>query len=289
VRARVLEQLPLLDLGPDADDPLLRDAFVHGMVVQHEHQHDETLLATIELTEREYPHPEVGVDRPAAPVTPRGFVTMPGGDTAIGTDSEPWAYDNERPAHVVALAPFRIGVAPVTNGEYAKFVTGGGYDDAGAWSERGWEWRREAGLEHPQGWRPEGGDAWSRLRFGARADLDPTEPVEHVCWYEADAFARWAGARLPTEPEWEAAARAGVLEATGRVWEWTASDFVGYPGFRSFPYREYSEVFFGDEYKVLRGGSWATHDVARRTTFRNWDFPIRRQIFSGLRLATEAA
>jgi iron(II)-dependent oxidoreductase len=111
--------------------------------------------------------------------------------------------------------------------------------------------------------------------------------VEHVCWYEADAYARWAGRRLPSEVEWEVASP--QLDLVGEVWEWTASDFAPWPGFQAYPYPEYSEVFFGPEYKVLRGSSWATHPSVARPTFRNWDLPIRRQIFAGFRTAQTAA
>jgi gamma-glutamyl hercynylcysteine S-oxide synthase len=293
VRARVLEHLAQHGLDAarhDGGDPLLADGFVYGMVIQHEHQHDETLLATIDLMEDvAYPFGEWVPARPA-PVAAdgAGSVLVDGGDATLGTDSEPWAYDNERPAHTVALAPFHIDVAPVSNAAFRAFIEAGGYADARLWTEAGWSWRQEAELEHPHGWHREGEGSWSRLRFGHREDLPGDEPVEHVCWYEADAYARWADARLPAEPEWEHAARSGVLESVGAVWEWTSTDFGPYPGFRAFPYPEYSEVFFGDEYQVLRGGSWATHPAVERTTFRNWDYPIRRQIFSGFRCARDA-
>ena len=257
-------------------------------------------------------------------------VRVDGGRFVMGTDVEPWAYDNERPAHEVEVAAFWMDTAPVTNGAYAEFIADGGYDNGDLWAPAGWSWREESGVSHPGGWRPAGDGTWSRVRLGWEEDVPLDEPVQHVSWYEADAFARWAGKRLPTESEWEKAAswdprggkrrhpwgddevsarRAnlgqrhygpapvgaypdgvspwGCHQMLGDVWEWTASDFTAYPGFRSFPYKEYSEVFFGSAYKVLRGGSWATHPAAIRTTFRNWDYPIRRQIFAGFRCARD--
>jgi iron(II)-dependent oxidoreductase len=324
VRARALEVLDALELASfdvDGGDPLLAGGFVYGMVVQHEHQHAETLLATLQLMD-DFAHP--AADGNAASSPTGAVTTLPtdvlvaGGAYALGTDSDPWAYDNERPAHVVELAPYRIDTTAVTNAAYARFVDAGGYDDAAHWSEAGWAWRKEADLVAPQCWSRADDGGWVRRRFGRTEPVPPAEPVQHVCWYEADAYARWAGARLPTEAEWEVAAQGTPLASAdlwhegrrfapapvdaadavvsahgargmlGGVWEWTASDFLAHPGFRAFPYREYSEVFFGHDYKVLRGGSWATHPSAVRITFRNWDFPIRRQIFSGFRCARDA-
>ncbi len=309
--------------------------FVYGMVARHEHQHVETMLATIQLMADG--GPEAAGDGPglgAAEAVASVDVLIPAGPFVMGTDTDPWAYDNERPAHAVDLPAFRIDVTATTNAEYAAFVDDGGYDDPGLWSDTGWKWRQEADLTAPEFWTATAG-GWHRRRFGRDEVLPPAEPVQHIGWYEADAYARWAGKRLPTEAEWEKAASwdpgdgigvkhasagigpdeipdaalwgstarwgpddvgahphgatpTGVLDMIGGVWEWTASDFAAYPDFTSFPYREYSEVFFGPEYKVLRGGSWATDPTAVSTTFRNWDFPIRRQIFSGVRCARDA-
>lgn len=329
IRQRVLDLVDRLPLDPAV--PLLAGAHVHGMVIQHEHQHDETMLATLQLMDQPgyrplAPNPPTRRVGPAVP----NEVRIPGGAFRMGTDETTWTLDNERPAHSVDVDSFWIDTFPVTNGAFAEFVSDGGYDHPSWWTAAGWAWRIEAKLEQPLFWT---GDpsSWGRNRFGWIEALPPDEPVQHVCWYEADAYARWAGRRLPTEAEWEKAASWtpegtkrwwpwgdhvpspdhanlgqrhfgpaqvgaypqgvspwGVHQMIGDVWEWTSSDFGGYPGFAAFPYREYSEVFFGDGYKVLRGGSWATDPLALRTTFRNWDYPIRRQIFSGFRCARDA-
>ena len=299
VRARALDVLATVDL--ESDDPLLRDGFVYGLVAQHEHQHDETMLATIQLMEN-FAHPDADEWHPTpvlgsetGALRASGFresVAIDGGTFAIGTGEHAWVYDNERPRHEVELAPFRIDRTPVTNRQYRAFVEDGGYDDSRLWSDAGWEWRQDAVVDAPQFWQREGGDDWSRRRYGRREGLPPDEPVQHVCWHEANAFATWRGGRLPTEAEWEAAASrdgepGGPQQMVGDVWEWTATDFAGYPGFVSFPYREYSEVFFGDEFRVLRGGSFLTDPVVARVSFRNWDYPQRRQIFSGIRCARD--
>jgi iron(II)-dependent oxidoreductase len=193
------------------------------------------------------------------------MVAITAGSYEIGAGADGFAYDNERPRHAVELAGFEIDRAPVTNGAFSEFVA-------------------DTRTEPPRYWERDG-DGWLSTVFGRREPLDPVRPVVHVDSHQADGFARWAGKRLPTEYEWEAAA--GSLEGVGAVWEWTASAFTPYPGFRAFPYREYSEPFFGDDHRVLRGASWATDPELRRPSFRNWDLPERSQIFSGLRCARD--
>jgi iron(II)-dependent oxidoreductase len=330
VRRRVLQSLDAIDL--DAANPLLAGGLVYQMVLQHEYQHDETILQALQIKcGAPYRAPRALEPPPAAPLPAGEMVRFPGAVVEMGTDDASETYDNERPRHAVELPPFWIDRAPVSNAAYLGFMEDGGYTRRELWSDAGWAWLAEEGAQAPKYWEQRA-DGWWVRRFGHAAPVAPDHPVCHVCWHEAEAYARWAGKRLPSEAEWEAACRfdpatgamrrypwgdvpptvadanldqlmfgtapigayprnlspIGCYGMIGDVWEWTASTFHGYPGFRSFPYPEYSEVFFGEEYRVLRGGSFATRPGVARSTFRNWDYPIRRQIFSGFRCARDA-
>jgi iron(II)-dependent oxidoreductase len=285
VRERTLEVLAEVDIGPDAEGPLLREGFVYEMLLAHEQQHNETMLQLLMMVNgyqlpeafrgtghlspgqgpgqlaRPFEYPPVR-EMPRAPEP----ILIPAGTYEIGAPAEGFAYDNERPCHTIELGSFEIDRTPVTNGTYIQFM-------------------EETAAEPPMYWERRGDGGWVLTRMGGRDPINPAHPVLHVSWHEADALARWAGKRLPSEYEWEAAS--DRLEGVGQAWEWTSSDFLAYPGFKAFPYPEYSQVFFGDAYKVLRGGAWATRRNVMRPSFRNWDLPERRQIFSGIRLAAD--
>jgi gamma-glutamyl hercynylcysteine S-oxide synthase len=284
VRGRVLAQLSGVSL--DGGDPLLENGFLFGLIVQHEQQHVETMTQTLQLGALPGPAP---FGPPA--VTAGGDVLVEEGAFSLGADEDAvWAYDNELPRHEATLPAFRIDRRLVTNADWLTFMRSGGYRDQTLWSDEGWAWRTFEQADAPLFWGRDG-DGWLLRRFDRVQPIPQSEPVQHVSWFEADAYARWAGKRLPSEAEWEKAARVagGELEhVQGSVWQWTSSFFDGYPGFRAFPYAEYSEVFFGEEYRMLRGGAWITGPVVARTSFRNWDYPQRRQIFSGVRCATDA-
>jgi iron(II)-dependent oxidoreductase len=293
VRERTLEVLEEIEF--DTGDPLLEDAFIYEMLLAHEHQHNETMLQLLQLVESYEP---VKTDPgPGAEPVSEGpeMVRVEGGRHQIGAAETGFAYDNERPRHEIELDAFWIDRTPVTNAAYIRFL-------------------EETDAEPPMYWERDG-DRWTRTAMGRTEEVDGRLPVIHVSWHEADAFARWAGKRLPTEAEWEVAAAGadldranldqlsfgcapagaygdapsdcGAVQMLGDVWEWTSSDFTAYPGFQAFPYPEYSEVFFGDTYKVLRGGAWATRRNVIRRSFRNWDLAERRQIFSGIRCARD--
>jgi ergothioneine biosynthesis protein EgtB len=323
VRSAALDALDAL--------PQDSDSFVFAMVISHENQHDEILLQALNLRSG----PPLLRDAVALPAGRSGLagtsVVVPGGPFVLGVDaaSEPYSLDNERPAHFVDVPEFRIGRVPVTNGEWRHFIDDGGYGDPRWWSTRGWQHRQGAGLTAPQFWNPDGR---TRTRFGHVEDVPADEPVQHVSYFEAEAYAAWAGARLPTEVEWEkacawdpatssrrrypwgadqpsdaseglvnlggtalrpapvgaypaGASAYGAEQMLGDVWEWTSSPLRPWPGFVPMIYERYSQPFFDGDYRVLRGGSWAVESAILRPSFRNWDHPYRRQIFSGVRLA----
>jgi gamma-glutamyl hercynylcysteine S-oxide synthase len=325
VRARALDVIEQQGIG---------DGTLTEMVLRHELQHGETMLQTVQLARLDTYGPVEQRDMPANPghvFTGLELLEIPAGPCIIGAGADGFAYDNERPRHHTDVRGYLIGRTPITNASYLTFVEGGGYERREWWSDEGWAWKEEYDISRPEGWTADRGSQW---RLGRLERLDPRQPVVHVSWFEADAFARAHGARLPDEREWEKAATwdqeqrqarrypwgapgpvagihanvdraaggpepvgahpegaspCGCLGMIGDVWEWTSSRFDGYPSFAPYPYEEYSQVFFGDEYRVLRGGSWATCGRVISPTFRNWDYPQRRQIFSGFRIAKDLA
>ncbi|MBD2104542.1 SUMF1/EgtB/PvdO family nonheme iron enzyme [Leptolyngbya sp. FACHB-261] len=249
----------------DPEHWLLRRAQVFYQVLQHEYQHSETVVIVQRLMGQRGLGPQfVSPSAPAAPLH------IPAGTLEMG-DEGPRAYDNEHPIHPVSVKEFWIDAAPVSVEQYACFIKAGGYQQPWLWSEDGWAWREAHSIQAPL--------CWSEQKLEA--------PLCHVSAYEAEAYARWVGKRLPTEAEWEQAARTG-LQDIGAVWEWTASTFTPYPGFRPYPYAGYSAAYFDGQHRVLRGGSWATARPLVRASFRNWYHPWVRQIFAGFRCVSSS-
>lgn len=283
-------------------------------LLQHESQHGET-MAIIQALHR-LPHdPIVEAAEPIAGPDPE-MIGVPAGAVTIGYESLN-AIDNEQPIQRVEVDTYWIDRYPVTCGQYRHFIQAGGYDNPAWWSAAGWAWRQATSVRHPLYWVED-------RRYAAH-------PVCGVSWYEADAYARFVGKRLPTEVEWEKAAvwdprslrsqiypwghtvptptdcnhghymgwttpvtayptnqsPVGCRDMLGNVWEWTDSWFAGYPGFVAYPYRGYSEVYFDQAHRVLRGGSWATRSWALRSPLRNWYYPHVREIFAGFRCASD--
>ncbi len=297
-------------LGQTGNDPALADIVRLG--IQHEQQHQELILTDLKhLLSRNPLLPAYQASAPLPPAAPQPltWLTHPGGFTEIGHAGKGFCFDNEQPAHRVWLQPFELASRPVTNAEYLAFVEQGGYDDPSHWLSDGWHWVRERAVKHPLYWIP-GETGWSEFTLAGPVTLDPQGPVVHLSYYEADAFARWAGARLPGEAEWESmtaglavagnfmdsgrlhplpAQEPGLTQAFGDVWEWTRSAYTPYPGFRPAPgaVGEYNGKFMVNQY-VLRGGSCATPPGHIRASYRNF-FPAGAQWqFAGLRLARDA-
>ncbi len=312
-RARVDEAIARLLQG-SADDAALR---LVELGLQHEQQHQELILTDAKhLFSRNPLRPAY---RKAWPLTSvrgarRSWIAIAGGVRAIGHDASGFAFDNEGPRHRVVLEDFEIASHPVTHGDFLAFIEDGGYRRPELWLSAGWDAVRANGWQAPGYWECRGDGQWQTFTLHGMAPIEANTPVCHVSFYEAEAFARWAGARLPTEAEWEVAASSAPVEgnflesgalhplacrkpspagalvqAFGDVWEWTRSDYAPYPGYRpdEGAVGEYNGKFMANQY-VLRGGSCATPAAHMRATYRNFFPPQARWQFSGLRLARDA-
>jgi len=278
--------------------------------LQHEKQHQELLITDVKhLFSRNPLAPAYGPAEQAALTLPElAWHDYPGGLLEIGHHGGGFHFDNETPRHRVFLDAYRLASRLVSNGEYLQFIEAGGYDDPRYWLADGWDWRNAERRAHPLYWRRN--EEWQEFTLGGLGRLDPLRPVVHVSYYEADAYARWADARLPSESEWETVAASlavnghfaadrdrhprpatapGMAQLFGDAWEWTSSSYAPYPGFRARPgaVGEYNGKFMVNQY-VLRGGSCASPEGHLRASYRNF-FPASAcWQFSGIRLARDS-
>jgi len=268
----------------------LRDEVLHNLILlglQHEQQHQELILTDIKhaffanplLPTYDAGSPAVALDRALE------WRSHPGGLVEIGHGHETFAFDNERPPHAVMLRPFRIASRPVSNGEYLAFIEDGGYRRPEFWLSDGWNRVAEEGWDAPLYWLKDDDGRRGIFTLAGVTPLEAATPLTHVSFFEAAAFAAWAGRRLPTEFEWEAA----MPDHRGHVWEWTRSSYDPYPGFAPLQgaASEYNGKFMVGQ-MVLRGGSCATPPGHARLTYRNFFPPQARWQFSGIRLAEDA-
>ena len=293
IRAYLLDTLEstleLLEKAGDSDDAL----YFYRLALFHEDMHAEAFVYMAQTLGLKLDAPMVQTFTPA-PMTLREPLVIPACAWLFGSAVNGFSFDNERPQHTLQIPEFEIDAQPVTWAQYVEFVDDDGYDQQGLWSDAGWQWLQalSAVEGHYEGRRAPrfveqigaASGAVMQTRFGSAHRMHGSQPAMHMTWFEADAWCRWAGRRLPFEVEWEVAAhtasRRGFL--WGNVWEWTASTFRGFDGFRPDPYADYSQPWFGD-HKVLRGASFATRARMKSPKYRNFYLPERDDMFCGFR------
>lgn len=268
------------------EHPLLINNYLIHFLIQHYCQHIETMYMI--LTEMTIREPDYNVipthNLESTALIDPVFITVKAGNYAIGTGAANTPYDNEHCAHKVRLDEFKIASSPVSNGEFLYFMNSGGYSNKAYWSASGRDWLKKNNTAHPHHWRQAGRGNWYGIDHNGPCTLNKNEPVSGLCYFEAEACAKFLDARLPHEYEWETAFKKNVLKQTARCWEWCSNTLHPYPEFAPYPYAGYSVPYFDNNHYVLKGGSRHTRHWLKRPTFRNYYTPDKRHVFAGFRL-----
>ena len=266
---------------------LTNDYLIH-FLIQHYSQHIETIMMVLTALQMQSNHTEFTPSKIlGSNQQQKEFITVESSTYTIGLEENNLPYDNEHPMHNVALESFKIANLPVSNGEYISFMNSAAYSKKESWSEAGWEWVSNNNQTHPYHWQKHKNGSWYGIDHQGSYSLDEQQAVYGLNYFEAEAYARWAGGRLPHEYEWEAAAKNHQLEQTGSVWEWCGNKFHPYDGFSPYPYATYSVPYFDDHHFVLKGGSQYTKEHIKRSSFRNYYQADKRHIFAGCRLVCD--
>ena len=268
----------------DERNPLLKENFLIHFLIQHYAQHFETTMYICTQAKAKQAVEYEAEKQLAVKPLSRISHVIHAHKYRIGAESNHYPYDNEHPAFELPVDEFNIAVRPVTNAEYLGFIEDNGYCTPALWSTEGWRWRSENGIDTPQYWLRDPDQNLIAVDASGPQSLSADDPVYGISFYEANAFARWAGARLPHEYEWEVAKRSGALSADGEVWEWCNNYFHPYNGFKAFPYDGYSTPYFDNRHMVLRGASRYTLPAIRRSSFRNYFQANQRHMNAGIRL-----
>ena len=269
------------------DHPLMKNDYLGWFLIQHAEQHMETMQMVLQqraMTNVSEAAFTAKYFDPRDAVIPD--LVIAAGEHDIGSD-DILACDNEQPVHKVTLPEYLFASKMVSNAEYLGFMQAEGYLRQEFWSDEGWQWNRNCQHDAPEFWQQDGQGNWYSLSAQGQSDIDANAAVSGLSWYEADAFARYAGCRLPHEFEWEAAINSdsALMLSTGQAWEWCANTFFPYKGFQAFPYERYSTPWFDSQHYVMKGSSLYSGESVRQTSFRNFYPPTKRHVFAGLRLA----